>query len=118
VRLTDQFSVNWRWRLVCGSLEVRERDNTVLRDRFNTPTVDRQTEALIEAIRAHSYQLQNRDDLSPLIELIGDAQFVLVGEASHGTSEYYQWRTRLSQRLIEEKGFSFIAVEGDCPCSA
>jgi erythromycin esterase-like protein len=40
---------------------------------------------------------------------------VLLGEATHGTSEYYRWRTQLSQRLIVEKGFSFIAVEGDWP---
>jgi erythromycin esterase len=38
-----------------------------------------------------------------------------LGEASHGTSEYYTWRARLSQRLIREKSFSFIAVEGDWP---
>lgn len=40
---------------------------------------------------------------------------MLLGEASHGTSEYYTWRAKLSQRLILEKGFSFIAVEGDWP---
>jgi len=49
------------------------------------------------------------------MEWIGDARYVLLGEASHGTSEYYTWRTRISQRLIQEKGFSFIAVEGDWP---
>lgn len=49
------------------------------------------------------------------MERIGGAHFVLLGEATHGTSEYYLWRTRLSQRLIQEKGFSFIAVEGDWP---
>lgn len=54
-------------------------------------------------------------DLDPLLERIGDARFVLLGEASHGTSEYYLWRLYLSQRLIQEKGFSFIAVEGDWP---
>jgi erythromycin esterase-like protein len=54
-------------------------------------------------------------DLDPLIERIGEARYVLLGEASHGTSEYYQWRTRISQRLIRERGFSFIAVEGDWP---
>jgi erythromycin esterase-like protein len=43
------------------------------------------------------------------------ARYVLLGEASHGTSEYYRWRTTISQRLIEEQGFSFIAVEGDWP---
>src|SRR5207244_12185363 len=54
-------------------------------------------------------------DLDPLLERIGDARFVLLGEASHGTSEYYTWRAELSRRLIVEKGFHFIAVEGDWP---
>ncbi|MEP6596354.1 MAG: erythromycin esterase family protein [Ginsengibacter sp.] len=39
----------------------------------------------------------------------------MVGEASHGTHEYYTWCTAISKRLIEEKGFGFIAVEGDWP---
>ena len=54
-------------------------------------------------------------DLDPLLERIGDARFVLLGEASHGTREFYTWRAEISRRLIEEKGFSFIAVEGDWP---
>lgn len=54
-------------------------------------------------------------DLDPLMERIGDARYVLLGEASHGTSEFYTWRTRLSQRLLREKGFRFLAVEGDWP---
>jgi len=62
-----------------------------------------------------SYQLKDGDDLDPLVERIGDAQYVLLGEASHGTHEYYMWRSRLSRRLIEEKSFQFIAVEGDWP---
>jgi erythromycin esterase len=57
--------------------------------------------------------LQDGSDLTPLVQAVGDARFVLLGEASHGTAEYYIWRKRISQRLIEEKGFSFIAVEGD-----
>ena len=59
--------------------------------------------------------LRGDDDLNPLMERIGDARYVLLGEASHGTSEYYTWRNRISRRLIQEKGFSFIAVEGDWP---
>src|SRR3954468_8383581 len=61
------------------------------------------------------YKLENSNDLDPLLERIGDAKFVLLGEASHGTHEYYTWRTAISKRLIEEKGFDFIAVEGDWP---
>ncbi|MGW2490851.1 erythromycin esterase family protein [Streptomyces sp. NPDC001606] len=48
-----------------------------------------------------------------------DARYVLLGEASHGTADYYQVRDVLTRRLIEEKGFSFVAVEGDWPdCQA
>ncbi|MDO1448027.1 erythromycin esterase family protein [Rhodocytophaga aerolata] len=54
-------------------------------------------------------------DLDKLLDRIGDAQYVLLGEASHGTHEYYTWRSQISKRLILEKGFSFIAVEGDWP---
>jgi len=49
------------------------------------------------------------------MERIGNARFVLLGEASHGTSEYYSWRGTITERLIAEKGFSFVAVEGDWP---
>src|SRR3954470_2845686 len=59
--------------------------------------------------------LNDPADLDPLLTLIGDARYVLLGEASHGTHEYYTWRAALSERLIEEHGFSFIAVEGDWP---
>jgi erythromycin esterase len=61
------------------------------------------------------HSLTASTDLDPLLERIGDAKYVLLGEASHGTHEYYTWRTAISKRLIEEKGFSFIAVEGDWP---
>jgi erythromycin esterase len=60
-------------------------------------------------------KLEREQDLDPLLESIGDAKYVLLGEASHGTHEYYTWRAMISRRLILEKGFSFIAVEGDWP---
>ncbi|MEO7085414.1 MAG: erythromycin esterase family protein [Gemmatimonadaceae bacterium] len=59
--------------------------------------------------------LDDAASLEPLLDLIADAPYVLLGEASHGTSEFYTWRTEISKRLIEERGFSFIAVEGDWP---
>src|SRR5947209_7138706 len=54
-------------------------------------------------------------DYDPLMELIGDARFVLLGEASHGTHEFYQARAEISKRLITEKGFTAVAVEADWP---
>jgi erythromycin esterase len=44
-------------------------------------------------------------DLGALLERIGDAQYVLLGEASHGTSEFYAWRAEITKRLVAEKGF-------------
>src|ERR1043166_8048773 len=61
------------------------------------------------------YPLHTSVDLTPLLDDIGDRHVVMLGEASHGTHEYYTWRTALSKRLIQEKGFRFIAVEGDWP---
>jgi erythromycin esterase len=70
---------------------------------------------LLAAIRSLSRPLRSPADLDPLVDHIADGHYVLLGEASHGTHEYYAWRSTLSRRLIEEKGFSFIAVEGDWP---
>jgi erythromycin esterase len=59
------------------------------------------------------HALQTERDLDTIISQIGNAKVVLLGEASHGTAEYYEWRAALSRRLIEEKGFDLIAVEGE-----
>lgn len=62
-----------------------------------------------------SLSLKTIKDLDPLLEEIRESKIVLLGEASHGTHEYYQWRVEISKRLIKEKDFNFIAVEGDWP---
>ena len=66
-------------------------------------------------IRRHAYTLHSKADLQPLFDRIGDSSIVMLGEASHGTHEYYTWRSYITRKLIEEKGFNFIAVEGDWP---
>ena len=55
------------------------------------------------------------DDYDPLLEMIGAARLVLIGEASHGTHEFYRERAQITKRLIEEKGFTAVAVEADWP---
>ena len=57
----------------------------------------------------------DREDFDSLLALVGDARFVLIGEASHGTHEFYRIRAEITKRLIHEKGFSAIAVEADWP---
>src|SRR5438132_8440918 len=54
-------------------------------------------------------------DYDALLQLIGNARFVLIGEASHGTHEFYAMRAAITQRLISEKGFNAVAVEADWP---
>ena len=55
------------------------------------------------------------DDYDALLELVGEARLVLLGEASHGTHEFYRERAAITRRLIEEKGFTAVAVEADWP---
>ena len=56
--------------------------------------------------------------LEPLLERIGGARVVLLGEATHGTSEFYRMRARITRELVERKGFSIVAVEADWPDAA
>src|SRR5688572_24599619 len=56
-----------------------------------------------------------QSDYDALLELVGDRRFVLLGEASHGTYEFYDHWARITQRLITEKGFHAVAVEADWP---
>jgi protein-L-isoaspartate(D-aspartate) O-methyltransferase len=57
-------------------------------------------------------------EIDGLLERIGDARVVLLGEATHGTSEFYRMRTRITQQLILRHGFSGVAVEADWPDAA
>ena len=71
---------------------------------------------LIEALRASAHPLTgSASDYDPLLERIGEARVVLLGEASHGTHEFYAERARITRRLIEEKGFGAVVVEADWP---
>jgi erythromycin esterase len=68
-----------------------------------------------EAILKIAQPLKKPEDLGPLIDQIAKSKIVMLGEASHGTHEFYQWRRIISEWLITKHGFKFIAVEGDWP---
>jgi erythromycin esterase-like protein len=71
---------------------------------------------LVALVRSHARPLGGgMADDDGLLELIGDARFVLIGEASHGTHEFYKIRAELTKRLLKERGFTAVAVEADWP---
>jgi erythromycin esterase-like protein len=80
-------------------------------DLFRTPT------EIAELLREDCEPFESiaMADLAPLLDRIGDAQVVCLGEATHGTSEFYRMRDRITRALIEEKGFTVVAVEADWP---
>lgn len=61
--------------------------------------------------------LDGMENLDRMVDAIGDADIVLLGEASHGTADFYRYRAELSKRLIASKGFNIIGVEGDWPAT-
>src|SRR6266542_1735486 len=91
-----------------GDATVKKAERFTRQESPDSAKLRRDVRAIVRALREPA-------DLDPLLDYIGDAQYVLLGEASHGTSEYYTWRAQISRRLITERGFSFIAVEGDWP---
>ncbi len=68
-----------------------------------------------ELVREIAQSFSGSDDYEALLELIGDARFVLLGEASHGTHEFYSERAAITKQLISQKGFSIVALEADWP---
>ncbi len=71
---------------------------------------------LVEKLRDKVIALNDASDVADeILALVGDARFVLLGEASHGTHEFYRCRAEITKRLIAEKNFSAVAVEADFP---
>ena len=71
--------------------------------------------AVLGEIHSLARQLRSDRDLDGLVRRAAECRFTAIGEASHGTHEFYTWRATLSRRLIEEQGYTWIGVEGDWP---
>ncbi len=67
---------------------------------------------------SESFDAPEAARLDALVERVGDARVVLIGEASHGTSEFYRLRAEITKQLIEQKGFTIVAAEADWPDAA
>lgn len=70
---------------------------------------------VLNVINAHAHPLPHVSAVEPLLQKIGNARIVMLGESSHGTHEFYAYRNYITRKLIEEKGFNAVAVEGDWP---
>ena len=78
--------------------------------------VSTETRTLAQQVQAAAHPLTGApNEYDPLLDLIDDARVVLLGEASHGTHEFYAARAAITQRLITERGFTVVAVEADWP---
>jgi protein-L-isoaspartate(D-aspartate) O-methyltransferase len=78
------------------------------------------TGAIVRILRETAEPVSDIDsvDLGSLVERIGDARVVLLGEATHGTSEFYRMRAGVTRELVERHGFTIVAIEGDWPDAA
>jgi erythromycin esterase-like protein len=70
---------------------------------------------LVNTLQNVAVEFETSEDLKELIAAISGKKIVMLGEASHGTHEYYNWRARVTKQLMENHGFDFMAVEGDWP---
>src|SRR5207253_706169 len=68
-----------------------------------------------EAVHAIARPIHGEAELDELVELIANKRFVLLGEATHGTHEFYDLRAAITRRLVAKHDFSAIAIEGDWP---
>lgn len=96
----------------------QERFETTERRQPSAPVETENRLAALVADRCEPFTDIEYVDLAPLMKRIADARVVLLGESSHGTSEFYRLRARITRELIEKKGFNFVAIEGDWPDAA
>jgi erythromycin esterase-like protein len=81
----------------------------------DTTETEAELSELAAVVEDIAYVVDAADDYAPILERVGDAHLVLIGEATHGTHEFYRTRAELTRMLIEEKGFTGVAIEGNWP---
>ena len=71
----------------------------------------------LQALEKSTKAFNDETDLAPLIDFVGDKRVVMIGESTHGTVDFYKWRNAITQTLISQYGFNFVAIEGDWPAT-
>ncbi|MDD4975752.1 MAG: erythromycin esterase family protein [Bacteriovorax sp.] len=69
----------------------------------------------LDYLNQQTLSVEKDFDLAPLLTKIKDCKLVCMGDASHGTHEFYEWRMKISLELIRNHGFQFVSFEGDWP---
>jgi protein-L-isoaspartate(D-aspartate) O-methyltransferase len=101
-----------------GWATAKDEGGAPVRRKLRPVAPDEETLVRNLADAAESFPSIEAADLNPLMERIGSARIVLLGEATHGTSEFYRMRERITRDLIVKKGFRFVAIEADWPDAA
>ncbi|MDQ4120727.1 MAG: erythromycin esterase family protein [Acidobacteriota bacterium] len=100
--------------LTCYGCSLSDRNQTSQIGEEEETTFEQSNSAQQALIRKYADPLSGAaNDYDPLMKMIGDARFVLLGEATHGTHEFYRERAKITRRLIEEKGFDAVVLEAD-----
>ncbi len=101
------------WALTaCSFTSHQENEDPVVSEHAKEPSAT-MAPTLTSHLKEKAVLMENASHLDYLVDTAGGARLVLLGEASHGTHEYYAWRDSISRRLIAEQEFNFIVVEGD-----
>ena len=98
--------------------EPQDEQRPTLQPALRAPRTPERRLAASIAAGCEPFDAIDETDLAPMLRRIGDARVVLIGEATHGTSEFYRLRERITRALIEQQGYSFVAIEGDWPDAA
>src|SRR5215211_2278016 len=101
------------WYSACVRLPCRSARFGGVRTKLNRQSL--MTKALDAVKRAALWFESAEDGLGPVLDAIGGADAVLIGEATHGTDEFYRIRAELTKALVTRKGFNVVAVEADWP---
>jgi erythromycin esterase-like protein len=103
--------------LILGGVPIRGvPGNAIALSSVGAQTAPAAPQSLLATVREAARPLTgDARDYDSLLTLVGDARIVLIGDATHGTHEFYRERARITQRLIREKGFTAVAIEGDWP---
>jgi erythromycin esterase-like protein len=100
--------------LICGGCSLQDKDYLFSSSEQDEGTFEQNDASTATLVKKLAHPISSKvSNYDPLMKMIGNARFVLLGEATHGTHEFYRERALITRRLIEEKGFDAVVLEAD-----